>query len=140
KSIVTLKRVYLDLINALEFLNELLNITSLLEIVSIFFQLIEASYLFIIPLTMKKVDLIIMIPKFLLLSIHLSRILVITEPWYSCIQKVEITKGHVCRLLSMNINENYRKEIRDFAVILGLREFQFSVCGMFTVDRILFTT
>ncbi|XP_076220699.1 gustatory receptor for sugar taste 43a [Nomia melanderi] len=71
---------------------------------------------------------------------HVTRMLIIVQPSYSTVAEGKRTAVLVSQLLSSSYEANARHQLEIFSLQLLHRPLEFSVCGLFSLDRTLITS
>ncbi|XP_078043022.1 gustatory receptor for sugar taste 43a isoform X2 [Augochlora pura] len=71
---------------------------------------------------------------------HVTRMLIIVQPSYSTVAEAKTTAVLVSQLLSSSFDKSTRHQLEIFSLQLLHRPLEFSVCGLFSLDRTLITS
>nr|XP_033337492.1 gustatory receptor for sugar taste 43a-like isoform X1 [Megalopta genalis]XP_033337493.1 gustatory receptor for sugar taste 43a-like isoform X1 [Megalopta genalis] len=71
---------------------------------------------------------------------HVTRMLIIVQPSYSTVAEAKKTAVLVSQLLSSSFDASTRHQLEIFSLQLLHRPLEFSVCGLFSLDRTLITS
>ncbi|KAF2880003.1 hypothetical protein ILUMI_26163 [Ignelater luminosus] len=129
------------LCDATKILNELYGLNNAVTIIGILWHLIETPYLLISELTGNRKDSIYLTVLFLWCLLHIGRLMLLAQPCHSCLNEAQKTSDLVCKLLfSLDSDREVKSKLRDFALILLHRKFEFTASGLIAVNRALVTT
>ncbi|XP_072745372.1 gustatory receptor for sugar taste 43a-like [Anoplolepis gracilipes] len=138
-SISKLVTVHGSLCDTISLINSAYGVVVLAVTITCLIHLIITPYFMIMETDGKREPLFFVV-EVLWCIFHVSRLLMIVQPTYATRMQGKKTAILVSQLLSASHDRKETKQLEIFSLQLLHRPLEFSVCGLFTLDRTLVTS
>ncbi|XP_043500806.1 gustatory receptor for sugar taste 43a-like [Polistes fuscatus] len=138
-NIAQLVTVHSSLCDTVSFINNSFGLVMLVVTLSCLLHLIITPYFLIVEIGGGRQWLYLIIQSMWSI-LHIARMFIIIQPTYYAVIQAKRTAILVSQLLSSNPNAECRKHLEIFSLQLLHRPLDFTACGLFSLDRSLFTS
>ncbi|XP_043470103.1 gustatory receptor for sugar taste 43a-like isoform X2 [Leptopilina heterotoma] len=140
KKISLLVNLHDDLLNSIRSLNMGFGLPILFAVLNCFIHLIITAYFAYIELHDDNCSWRILSMQIVWIIFHIIGLLIIVQPCYWCITMNKEIGTLICKLIVVNKKLHILKRLEVFSHQLLFRPLEFSVCGLFYIDRRLCTS
>ncbi|XP_063926719.1 gustatory receptor for sugar taste 43a-like [Zophobas morio] len=132
---VVLMKAYEGLSDAARTVNDFYGLVMVVVLLGCLVHLLVSPYSLRNVLMFEQSSATFIVPQFMWVGLHISRLILIIEPCHGCLQQVKETTALVCKLRLSDTDEEFRRTMDFFLSFLSQCKIEFSAFGVTTFGR-----